>query len=270
MTPADWLASAHHAPEAARREWSTGGIALIPTGRAFDAVRLSSDIVHSAAGSAPETVAAILGELLDGPVIHDAYQPGRWYYALVEVGACTQLKALDAFRLDPGTWLGVPAIDRTGRPGAYWVRPPQHREDWCDPAGVAELIRLARTVLDQRGELGSAGPELGSIEQTCRELLAEQCTSEPTYEDASDSVMRARGCLMVVLPVLEDAVARLPLSDRTRSRAPVVIARAHEHLAQDCSSVNLARQYAHVQRLARCCLEQVDLLRELDASAVAR
>jgi len=265
---ADWLASAHPTPQQARTEWTKGGIALIPTGRAFDAVRLSSAIVHTAVGSAPASVTALLGELLDGPVIHDAYQPGRWYYALVELGACGQLQALDACRLPDGTWLGVPEVSRTDRPGAYWVCPPTRREDWCDPVGITELVTLGRAVFAQPGV---KGPDLASIEQACRDLLVEHRDArDVSPEDAADSVMRARGHLMVVLPVLEDAVGRLPLSDRARARGPAMIERAHELLAIDCSSANLARQYAHVQRLTRSCLEQVELLRELDAPAVAR
>ncbi|WP_371653246.1 MULTISPECIES: DUF6415 family natural product biosynthesis protein [unclassified Streptomyces] len=263
-TVSDWLASAHPTPKAAHREWSAGGIALIPTGRVFDAVRLSSAIVHRAVGSAvPELVRARLGETIAGAVIHDAYEPGRWYYALVEPGACGRHMAPDACRLDEGTWLGIPEAHRTTRPGAYWSRPPRHREDFCPEDGVTQLIRLGRAGLTQPRAL----PELDGIEQACRAIFDDETHEQPSAEDAADWTARARDFLTALLPVAQEAVAQLALDHGTQARFAHGITEAYRQLETDSSSLNLARQYAHARRLARCCLDQARLLRELDASA---
>ncbi|MBD0746399.1 hypothetical protein [Streptomyces sp. CBMA152] len=143
----DWLASAHTTPSTAWTEWQQGGIAMLPTGRAFDAVRISAAIVHSAAQSRDsDTVGLYLGGVLDGPVIHDAYDTSVWYYALVPLGSCAHHDSPDDAQLlmPETTWLGVPAVHRIARPGAYWMHPPRHREDFCSPDGVDEVIRLGR------------------------------------------------------------------------------------------------------------------------------
>lgn len=261
---ADWLAYAHPTPETARREWTEGCIALIPTGHTFDAVRLSAALVHAVTGAVPEVVAEVAGELINGPLIHDAYDTSRWYYALVEVGACSQLQAPDACRLDEGTWLGVPRVEHTGRPGAYWVCPPRHREDWCDPKGVAELVRLGRLAL------GAARPDLEATEDACRALLEEPRDPDPTHDDATDAIMRARGLLMSVLPHVEIAAAHGAGPDRTRGAGRSIVGAARALLAVDASTLNTARQYAHVQRLVRYVLDGVQLLRELDELAGAQ
>lgn len=144
-----WLASAHARPSTAWREWRHGGIAMLPSGRAFDAVRISAAIIHSAAQSGDsDVVARYLGRVLDGSVIHDAYDTSVWYYALVPLGSCTQYDSPENAQLltPETTWLGVPAVHRTARPGAYWLLPPRHREDWCDLSGVDEVIRIGRAM----------------------------------------------------------------------------------------------------------------------------
>ncbi|PKV86277.1 DUF6415 family natural product biosynthesis protein [Streptomyces sp. TLI_146] len=256
---ADWLASAHPTPQAAHREWRTAGIALIPTGRVFDALRLPAAIVHRAVGSAvPELVRARLG---DGAVIHDAYEPGRWYYALVRPGACAQH---DAYRLDGGTWLGVPEAGRTTRPGAYWIRPPRHREDFCPEDDITELIR--------RGGEGQTHPrtlpELDTIERACRALFDDD-GRDPGPQDAAAATTQAWDHLAALLPVTQEAATQLPLDHATQARLARALTEAYRQLETDSSSLNLARQYAHAKRLARCCLDQVRVLRELDAAADA-
>ncbi|MBD0744979.1 hypothetical protein BG418_25360 [Streptomyces sp. CBMA152] len=245
---------------------------MLPTGRAFDTVRISAAIIHAAAQSGDsDTVAAYLGRVLDGPVINDAYDTSVWYYALVPLGSCTHHHAPDALRLTPDTtWLGVPAVHRTARPGAYWMHPPRHHEDFCVPEGVDEVISLGRQRAIRPRTPGPTGPELDSIAQACTELFEEQRDGQCSVDDATDSVMRARGHLMVLLPVIEDAVSRMPLDDRTRAHMERGIEEAHREMELDCSSSNLPRQYAHALRLARCCLDQVRLLRELDAAGIAQ
>ncbi|MFD9485704.1 DUF6415 family natural product biosynthesis protein [Streptomyces sp. NPDC059991] len=205
---------------------------------------------------------ARLGEMIVGAVIHDAYEPGRWYYALVAPGACGQQTAPDACRLDEGTWLGIPALHRTARPGAYWIRPPRHREVFCSEDGITETIRRGRAGIAQPRAL----PELDSIGQACRALFDDN-THEPGAQDADDSATRARDFLTALLPVAQEAVAQLALDHGTQARFARGITEAYGQLEADSSSLDLARRYAHARRLARCCLDQVRLLRELDAPA---
>ncbi|GGP59389.1 DUF6415 family natural product biosynthesis protein [Streptomyces melanogenes] len=270
---AQWLASAHDTPSTAWLEWSQSGAALLPTGRVFDALRISAAIIHAAAQSgSPDAVAVYLARVMDGPVIHDPYAQSVSYFALVPVGACTQHDTPDVQRLAPGTWLGVPDVPRTARPGTYWIRPPRRREDLCVPAGVDQVVRVGRQRSTAPGADGSVGLDLDGIKEECEALLRGTTPNvdSPSLEDATESTLRARGHLMLLLPALQDAEARLLSDDPVRSRVLLGVTEAHRQLGLDSSSVNLARQYAHMQRLARCCLGAVDLLRALGASAVSR
>lgn len=271
---ARWLASAHPTPSAAWMEWEKGGLAMLPTGHAFDAVRVSAAIIHSAAQSGDrDTVGAYLRRVLDGPVIHDAYGQGVWYYALVAVRACSHHDTPDVQRLTPQTtWLGVPAVARTGRPGAYWLIPPRRPADYCAPAGVDEVVRIGRQRVVEPPAPATPQLDLDRIKGECTALLGGTTPSvdSPSLEDATESTQRARGHLMLLLPALQDAEERLSPDDPVRSRIKLGVTEAHRQLGLDSSSVNLARQYAHVQRLARCCLGAVDLLQVLGTSAAAR
>ncbi|WP_371652603.1 MULTISPECIES: hypothetical protein [unclassified Streptomyces] len=146
----DWLASAHDAPAQARREFDVG-IALVPTGEKFDAIRLSAPVVHAAAGSEdPDAVAAYLAQTLaNGAVIHDAYGVGVWYYALVPPGTHAHWQVPGVECLRPGTWLGVPRVDLTARPGPYWALPPSAVGSVCAARAVADLVALGQTRLRQ-------------------------------------------------------------------------------------------------------------------------
>lgn len=206
-------------------------------------------------GSAvPELVRTRLG---DGAMIHDAYEPGRWYYALVRPGTCVP----EACLLPEGTWLGVPEAGRTTRPGAYWIRPPRHPEDFCPADDIADLIRRGADGLTPPRTL----PELDTIEQACRALFDDN-GPDPSPQDAAASTARARDHLSTLLPVTQEAATQLALDHATQARLTRALTEAHRQLEADSSSLNLARQYAHARRLARCCLDQVRLLRELDAA----
>ncbi|EPH43328.1 hypothetical protein ABT390_20125 [Streptomyces aurantiacus] len=140
----DWLARAHPLPAQARAEWSHHGIALLPLGRRFDAVRVPADRVHAAVGSDdPRTVAAALADWLHGPVIRDIRSGGRPYYVLVAPYADGDADWNGREeRLGADTHLGVP------RPGslsmlAAWVVPPQHPGNLCDPAHLRALLSTA-------------------------------------------------------------------------------------------------------------------------------
>ncbi|MFD9791300.1 DUF6415 family natural product biosynthesis protein [Streptomyces sp. NPDC059070] len=263
----DWLASAHPAPATARGQWTMDGLAMLPTGRAFDTVRISAEIVHAAAQSGDsDAVAAYLAHMVDGPVIHDAYAASVSYYVLVPLGSCSHLNTPDAQRLAPDTtWLGVPAVHRTERPGPYWICPPRRREDYCVPAGVDGVIRLGRRRAAAPQLTGPIRPDLARIARECGRFLdgAPARADTLTLDDATARTLRYRGHLMVLLPALQDAEARLPVDDPSRSRVLLGVTEAHRQLGMDSESDNLSAQYAHAQRLARCCVDTVQLLRRL-------
>ncbi|MFE9886905.1 hypothetical protein [Streptomyces scopuliridis] len=121
---------------------------MLRTGNPYDAVRMPLTLVHAAAdSSAPDVVVGMLAEILDGPVI---CHPGVWYYALVPPGACTTWRAAEAVVRGPGAWLGIPRPDRTEPTPVlpYWAVPVEQAGKLCDPAAVAELLRVGRARLE--------------------------------------------------------------------------------------------------------------------------
>ncbi|MEV6548960.1 DUF6415 family natural product biosynthesis protein [Streptomyces sp. NPDC051597] len=261
---AQWLASALDTPSKAWLGWERGGTAMPPTGRAFDAVRISAEIIHAVAQSGhPDVVRPCLDRLVDGPVIHDAYGVGVSYYVLVPVGARIEHTGTDAPVLAHGTYVGVPDVHRTARPGPYWLLPPRGVGDLCTPTGVGRLIRLGRQRIDDPAS-GPAGPDLEAIEQRCRTLLTGPADLAHDLSAATEATQRARGYLMVALPVLDDAAGRMPAEAPARSRVLLGITEAHRQLGQAREEAVPVRQYAHARRLAECCLAQLALLRELD------
>jgi len=160
LTPADmdrliseWLARAHPVPRQARADWSNQGVALLPLGNLFAAVRLPGGLVCAAVGcEEPDQVAVALDELLHGPVIHDHRNTGATYYALINWGAGVIQQVEqdeDAPCLGKGTYLGVPRIDRRQPPGTYWVVPPRYDGDLCRPRAVRSLVATGRRKLAQ-------------------------------------------------------------------------------------------------------------------------
>ncbi|MFK8910650.1 DUF6415 family natural product biosynthesis protein [Streptomyces sp. YS-3] len=261
---AQWLASALDTPSKAWLEWEQGGAAMLPTGRAFDAVRISAEIIHAVTQSGhPDAVRPCLDRLVDGPVIHDAYGAGVSYYALVPLGARIEHTGADAPVLAQGTYLGVPDVHRTARPGMYWLLPPRGVGDLCTPTGVDRLIRLGRQRIEDPAS-GPAGPDLEAIEQRCRTLLTVSADLAHDLSAATEATHRARGYLMVVLPVLDDAARGMPADAPARSRVLLSITEAHHQLGQAREEAVPVRQYAHARRLAECCLAQLAFLRELD------
>ncbi|ATL28478.1 hypothetical protein [Streptomyces formicae] len=137
----DWFARAHQAPGQARHEWSDTGVALLPLGKRFDAVRMPDALVHAAVGSTePDTIAARLGQSLRGPVIYDRTLGGT-YYALTRPTERSRWRYQDiAPRLGVATHLGVPRLTRTEPPGTYWVVLPQFAGDLCELSAVEGLV----------------------------------------------------------------------------------------------------------------------------------
>ncbi|MFI1676600.1 hypothetical protein [Streptomyces sp. NPDC020607] len=137
----DWLACAQAEPHQAHQEWAAGGAALLPLGRRFSAVCLSSRLVHAAVGTADrDTITAALAEL-HGPVIHNSllhtyhalitpYPPARWAYGEI------------APMLSSGQFLSVPAADLTGPTGLHWAVRPHSAGVLCSVPAVAALVDL--------------------------------------------------------------------------------------------------------------------------------
>ncbi|MEU2975985.1 hypothetical protein ABZ678_02950 [Streptomyces hirsutus] len=162
LTAEHWLKSAHRRPEAALQEWERTGMALLPLGTRFSAVRLPSSLVFAVTGGdlPGSHVDQMLEEVLEGgPVICD---PGGWrYYALVPPSMpVTWHQAADEWRGDDveclgrDCYLGVPRTDQTERgPAAsasYWSVPMQSAGRLCAPLAVARLIAAALHVLRGR------------------------------------------------------------------------------------------------------------------------
>ncbi|MEU3252532.1 hypothetical protein [Streptomyces sp. NPDC006997] len=154
-----WLLAALDGPrrEAARREWQTMGLAMLPLGVRYSAVRIPGRLVHLAVDSEdPHRVDEVLAEALGGPVICDLRHPR--YYALVPRVAPPWASVIEHWHaagidvLGSGCLLGVPPVEAEGGPGAacssYWAVPMPSLGELCDPLAVEQLVTagLARLV----------------------------------------------------------------------------------------------------------------------------
>jgi hypothetical protein len=153
-----WLESAHPSPMQARAEWAArGGVALLPLGTLFSAVRIPKRLVLSAAcveesGDYLDEVMAddVLFQVLHGgPVICDLHQ--ERYYALAPSSAPAKLQrameewsALGVECLGRGTLLGVPTVEAVrpdpARWASYWAVRMDSPGELCSPLDVARLI----------------------------------------------------------------------------------------------------------------------------------
>ncbi|MFI8104692.1 hypothetical protein [Streptomyces sp. NPDC086023] len=144
-TVPNWLAQSHDNPQQAHDEWRERGIAVLPTGGVFGAVRLPEGLVQAAVESTDnDHVGFVLAEQLDGPVIHDAR--GRNYYALLrpEDRLAWDTTSPGVEYLPPRTHLGVPAAglcQYTAATPIYWAV-PVIRPSYCDLGALALLVRV--------------------------------------------------------------------------------------------------------------------------------
>lgn len=149
----DWLARAGRSPEQSQLEWRNQGVALIPLGRLFDAVRIPESLVHSVAGVRDaSTVNSWLGWSLNGgPVIHDP--AGRRYYALVPPGTAQEWRPAAAQCLSEGTYLGVPHPDLTeldqGTLYSYWAVPVTRPGKLCQVSDVLTVAMVGGVLADE-------------------------------------------------------------------------------------------------------------------------
>lgn len=138
------------ARDRARKGWKDDGVALLPLGGLFSAVRIPARFILAITGgrSPSGEVDAILDEVLEGgPVICD---PGSWYYALVPASmprtwrqAASEWQPLDVGCLGRESYLGVPRLDVTAYDPAtrtYWSVPMSSAATLCAPLAVARLI----------------------------------------------------------------------------------------------------------------------------------
>jgi len=152
MTMAEWLASSHPEPKRVWTEWTDHGVAVIPTGHQFTAVRMPEALVHAATESDdPDEVAFVLATHLDGPVIHDGR--GRNYYALVRPEGADgwDVTSPGVEFLAPRTHLGVPAQTRceyTPATPIYWAVPGT-APSYCDAGSVAILAHVGAARLSE-------------------------------------------------------------------------------------------------------------------------
>lgn len=146
-----WFAHSQPAPDRAFREWEETGVALLPLGSCFDAVRLPEALVRAATGvTAPQDITTRLSWLIEGPVIYDGRTLGGSYYALTKSCRTRIWKHQDTTpRLSHGTYLGVPRLDRTEPPGTYWIVLPRFVGDLCEPAAVAAVVNLGQSATEE-------------------------------------------------------------------------------------------------------------------------
>ncbi|MEI5100383.1 hypothetical protein RB200_19885 [Streptomyces sp. PmtG] len=135
-----WLAGADPNPGKVWAEWEKHGVALLPLGRRFDAIRVPAERIHDAVGSEDaKAVAECLRTWLEGPVIRELRSNFGPYYALIAPDADWDGPEE---RLSTGTYLGVP------RPGhlsllTCWAVPPLTPGALCDPVHLHTLLALA-------------------------------------------------------------------------------------------------------------------------------
>ncbi|MEL3944893.1 hypothetical protein [Streptomyces sp. LNU-CPARS28] len=143
-----WLEMAHPVPRQAVSEWANHGVALLPLGKRFDAIRVPARRIHAALGSdAPETVNAALLEWLHGPVIRDVRTGSGLYYVLIAPDAQWQGPEERLSKdTHQDTYLAVPRLGLRASPVTYWAVEPERPGQLCDPARLAALLSTAETL----------------------------------------------------------------------------------------------------------------------------
>ncbi|MFF7290650.1 hypothetical protein [Streptomyces griseorubiginosus] len=144
----------------ARMEWQEHGVAMLPLGTLFSAVRLPGALVQAlAASSDPEDIDAFLEEALKGgPVICDV--SGRRYYALVPASVPRTYKQAideewrpnDVEVLGRESYMGVPPVDAVEHQphASYWSVPMASAAELC---GALDVARLIAAGVDRLAEL---------------------------------------------------------------------------------------------------------------------
>lgn len=128
---ADWLAAADPDPRRAKQWLGHAGVALLPSGVRWDAIRIEPPLAEHVIAS------GITGPVISAP---DAC------YALVPVGTpWDPVPGTEALR--DTAYVAVPAPDRVCGPGVYdiyWAQPPDGAGRLVDPGRLAEVIAAQR------------------------------------------------------------------------------------------------------------------------------
>lgn len=151
VTAEEWLLAAHPAPDQARTEWRERGIALLPLGTPFSAVRIPGRLVEAAAGTDdPREVDAFLEDALEGGAVICSPHGLRYYTLVAASGPDTWHTAtgdglpLGLDWLGRDTYLGVPRLDAMGATGralaSYWAVPLVSAGALCSPPDLARLV----------------------------------------------------------------------------------------------------------------------------------
>ncbi len=132
----EWLALADTDPEHAYTWWDSNpdGYAIMPLGRLFDAVELSTVLAASVLGR-PGTEGPALRDDLTG-LVYVLVPPSTAETWPHNLGLC-----LGSLR-----YLRVPAVTRCTQPGLYWVTPPDGSGRLTDPAVLVTAITANRRV----------------------------------------------------------------------------------------------------------------------------
>ncbi len=133
-----WLAGAHPVPRQAEAEWADSGLALLPLGTLFDAIRVPGELIHRVMGSDDSATAGkTLDDWLHGPVIRDTRTGSGFYYVLIATDAPWDGPGI---RLSTGTYLSVPRLSRQVSAVTFWAVLPPRRGRLCDPAHLDALL----------------------------------------------------------------------------------------------------------------------------------
>ncbi|WP_171112096.1 MULTISPECIES: hypothetical protein [Streptomyces] len=149
-----------------RAEWNEYGVALLPLGTLFSAVRLPGALIQALVASRKsQDIDLFLEEALQGPVICDPR--GSRYYALVPASVPrTWRQAVDDWRahavdcLGRDAYLGVPRVDAVEpRPyESYWSVPMPSAASLCAPLSVARVIAAGVHRLAELAAASDAAP----------------------------------------------------------------------------------------------------------------
>jgi hypothetical protein len=122
---------------------------VLAAGARWDAVKMPVALVHAAVGGDSCYIAsAVMGQRLDGPVIHDA---GRYYYALVAAGTVETWRSPLAVVLGRGSWVVTPRPGVAHASGLHWCVPARSLGHLCNAVAVAELLADGQRALEEHG-----------------------------------------------------------------------------------------------------------------------
>ncbi|MER5493007.1 hypothetical protein [Streptomyces sp. NPDC002490] len=127
-----------------QEQWVRRSIALVPCGHAFAAIRMPTDLVHTAARTRePEQIRIYLTHTLHGPVLTD--RTTHHHYALVPPNTPPIESHPNTRYLGTNTYLGLPRPDLTHpttHHRCHWIIPPNGQQ-LCPPEAVSALLRRA-------------------------------------------------------------------------------------------------------------------------------